>query len=175
MSLTPDQASYFRGTLYNRRKGRQGGDHRSKSQSATLIDTASEIAAAHGVHRATIIRDGKRAEAIDRLAARCLLAEALAERLKPKAKENLKASGGDRKSSKAKSGSPILGKAIDTLKQAAKEAGVSHGTLAAFRMVQKHADGATMAELLTNPEKKLHRVAKDIKENQAKAARQRKD
>lgn len=63
-NLTPDQASYFRGTLYNRRKGRQGGDHRSKSQSATLIDTASEIAAAHGVHRATVIRDGKRAEAI---------------------------------------------------------------------------------------------------------------
>lgn len=59
--LTPDQMSILRGRRYNRLKKGQGGDHRSKSQSATLIDSSQWLAKEHGVHRATIIRDGKRA------------------------------------------------------------------------------------------------------------------
>ena len=75
-NLKPDQLSYIRGRLYNiynRKKktkaeaGAIGGA--SKSQNATCLpDTATAIAKAHGVHRATIIRDGKRAEALDKLA-----------------------------------------------------------------------------------------------------------
>ena len=67
------------------------------------------------------------------LACRCELAEKLAEALKPQAKENQKAGGGDRKSSRAKSGLPILAEPINTREQAAKEAGVSHGSMAAFK------------------------------------------
>ena len=55
---------------------------------------------------------------------------AKAEALKPVAAANLSAGGGDRKSKKAKSGSSILTKAIETIdtrEQAAKEAGVSTG------------------------------------------------
>ncbi len=40
-----------------------------KSQSDTSGDTASVLAAQHGVSCATVIRDGKRAEAIEKLAA----------------------------------------------------------------------------------------------------------
>ena len=76
------------------------------------------------------------------------LAESLAEALKPVAEANLSAGGGDRKSKKAKSGSPILAKAIDTREQAAKEAGVSHGSMATppscppepFKWPRWHAD-----------------------------------
>lgn len=71
-NLTPDQRSIIRGRRYNRTKKAQGGDRKSveisKSQNATLIDTAADLGKAHGVHRATIIRDGKRADAIERLA-----------------------------------------------------------------------------------------------------------
>ena len=35
---------------------------------APHIDTAADLAAQHGVHRATIIRDGKKAEALEKLA-----------------------------------------------------------------------------------------------------------
>ena len=45
-----------------------GQTHLVKSQSDTLPDTATSIADQHGVSRATILRDGKRAEALDRLA-----------------------------------------------------------------------------------------------------------
>ena len=72
-NLKPDQMSYIRGRLYNRRKrtkaeaGAMGGS--SKSQSDTCLpDTATAIATAHGVTERTIRRDGKRAEAIDKLA-----------------------------------------------------------------------------------------------------------
>lgn len=71
-NLAPDQLSYIRGRLYNRKKrtkaeaGAMGGS--SKLQSDTCLDTATAIADKHGVSRATVIRDGKRAEAIDKLA-----------------------------------------------------------------------------------------------------------
>jgi len=41
---------------------------KQKSQSATFVDTAKNLAAEYGVHRATIIRDGQRAEFVERLA-----------------------------------------------------------------------------------------------------------
>lgn len=71
-NLTPDQRSLLRGRRYNRTKKAQGGDRKSeavsKLQSDTLIDTATALANQHGVSRATVIRDGKRAEAIEKLA-----------------------------------------------------------------------------------------------------------
>lgn len=67
-NLTTDQASIIRGRMYNRTKNAQGGDHKSKSQVDTLIDTASTIASKQGVSRATVIRDGKRAAQLDELA-----------------------------------------------------------------------------------------------------------
>ena len=65
---------------------------------------------------------------------RCELAEKLAEALKPLAKENQKAGGGDRKSSRAKSGYSILNNPkVAAWKDAAEEASVSHGSLTAFK------------------------------------------
>ncbi len=66
------------------------------------------------------------------LACRCELAERLAEALKPMAKENQKA-GLETSSKRGGKVHPILGEPIECLKQAAKEAGVSHGSLAAFK------------------------------------------
>ena len=68
-NLTPDQRSILRGRRYNRTKkshGAEPGTKRVKLQNATLQDTATDLGLAHGVHRATIIRDGKRADAIER-------------------------------------------------------------------------------------------------------------
>ena len=71
-NLKPDQASYIRGRLYNRRKKAQGApagnDNASKQkcQSDTVVsDTAARIALEQGVSRRTVIRDGKRAAALD--------------------------------------------------------------------------------------------------------------
>ena len=82
------------------------------------------------------------------LACRCELAEKLAEALKPQAKENQKAGGGDRKSSRAKSGLPILAEPINTREQAAKEAGVSHGSMAAFKFLKENASPEVLDEAL---------------------------
>jgi HTH domain len=61
----------MRGRLYNRIKkaahGREGRTF-SESQSATPKDTATTLAEQHGVSRRTVIRDGKRAEALEKLA-----------------------------------------------------------------------------------------------------------
>jgi hypothetical protein len=71
-NLTNDQRSYLRGRRYNRTKKSKGGDygnqHTPKSQSDTLPDTATALAEQHGVSRATVIRDGKKAEALEKLA-----------------------------------------------------------------------------------------------------------
>lgn len=74
-NLTPDQASLLRGRRYNRTKKSKGAPagnvnaSKQKSQSATVVpDTATALGKQHGVSRATIIRDGKRAEAIEKLA-----------------------------------------------------------------------------------------------------------
>lgn len=73
-NLTSDQRSYIRGRIYNRTKKTQGSNNQhvqaksEKSQSDTFQDTASSLAEVHGVSRATIIRDGKKAESIEKLA-----------------------------------------------------------------------------------------------------------
>lgn len=64
-NLSPAEISLLRGRLYNQLKGEQGGDHKSKCQSDTLINAADELAAEHGVSPETIKRDGKLAEAVD--------------------------------------------------------------------------------------------------------------
>ena len=65
-NLKPDQLSYIRGRLYNRKK--KAGARSDLLPNCQKVDTAKEIAEAHGVSPRTVIRDGKRAEAIDRLA-----------------------------------------------------------------------------------------------------------
>jgi hypothetical protein len=73
-NLKPDQLSYIRGRLYNRQKQKHGGQlPKGKSQIDTSLDTASAIANTHGVSRATVIRDGKKAEAIDKRPSRSAL------------------------------------------------------------------------------------------------------
>ena len=66
-NLTPDQMSIIRGRRYNRQKKVQGGDHKSKCQNDTLIDTSEVLAKEHGVSPATIKRDGKKAAQLDAL------------------------------------------------------------------------------------------------------------
>jgi len=52
-NLTPDQMSLLRGRRYNRAKKARGGDHKSKDQNDTLINTAKKLAKEHGVSPAT--------------------------------------------------------------------------------------------------------------------------
>lgn len=59
----------IRGRIYNRAKRRRGGDQKSKDQNDTLIDTAEKVAKEHGVSAPTIKRDGKYAEAVQKLEA----------------------------------------------------------------------------------------------------------
>lgn len=60
------------GLWAGRTKQKQGGtganQFKQKSQSDTSADTATTLGAQHGVSRATVIRDGKRADAIEKLA-----------------------------------------------------------------------------------------------------------
>ncbi len=72
-NLTNDQRSFLRGRRYNRTKKAQGGtganQHTSKVEEvATLQRTAEAIAKQHGVSERTIRSDGKKAEAIEKLA-----------------------------------------------------------------------------------------------------------
>lgn len=104
------------------------------------------------------------------LAARCQLAEQLAEALKPLAKENQLA-GLETSSKRGGKVSSILKNPIDSWQQAAKEAGVSVGSMHAFAFVKEHGDEKTINELLTNKQAKLHSVAADLKRNISKAKR----
>lgn len=68
-NLTPDQRSIIRGRRYNRMKKDHGGDRKSSGTSCHLISpTAQALADQHGVSQRTIRNDGKRADAIERLA-----------------------------------------------------------------------------------------------------------
>lgn len=72
-NLTADQRSLLRGRRYNRTKNPQGGtganQHKSRNDKvAPLLNTAATLAEQHGVSERTIIRDGKKAEAIEQLA-----------------------------------------------------------------------------------------------------------
>jgi ParB family chromosome partitioning protein len=69
-NLNPDQASILRGRRYNRMKKQHGGDRRSEDISSgqhVLLKTAETLAQQHGVNERTIRRDGKLAEAFDKL------------------------------------------------------------------------------------------------------------
>ena len=71
-NLTTDQRSDLRGRRYNLTKkaahGREGRTFSELQSDTPKTDTATALAEQHGVSRATIIRDGKKAEALDKLA-----------------------------------------------------------------------------------------------------------
>lgn len=66
-NLTPEQMSLLRGRRYNRMKKAQGGDHKSKDQNDTLINSAETLSQQHGVSSATIKRDGQFASDVELL------------------------------------------------------------------------------------------------------------
>jgi phage N-6-adenine-methyltransferase len=70
-NLSPNQMSYYRGELYNLQKQGHGGDRKSDGSSSQNenLKTVDRLAAAHGVSRATISRDGAYAAAVEVLAA----------------------------------------------------------------------------------------------------------
>jgi len=75
------------------------------------------------------------------------LAEALAEALAPKAKENM-ATGGKKSGRGRKQGSPKLATPIpDVREQAAKEAGVSEGSMSAYKFAKANATTEELAGL----------------------------
>jgi len=74
-NLTPDQRSIIRGRRYNRTKkaahsrpANTGGAKSPTAEVAVQVNTAKALADQHGVSERTIRSDGKRADAIDRLA-----------------------------------------------------------------------------------------------------------
>ena len=77
-NLRIDQFDYLLGRLYNRKKKAAHGNSGGKNQHSELesqsdtqaLHTAATLGLEHGVSRATVIRAGKRAEALDKLAAR---------------------------------------------------------------------------------------------------------
>ncbi len=70
-NLSPDQRSILRGRRYNRTKPTRAQTGAMKGKGADTLAgpiTAETLAAQHGVSEKTIRRDGKRAEALDKLA-----------------------------------------------------------------------------------------------------------
>lgn len=108
------------------------------------------------------------------LASRCELAEKLADALRPKAKQNQRAAGNPLGKDKSGSGNIAKSTPINTRAQAAKEAGVSDGSLKAFRFLRENAEPEELDELKRNPNTKLHKVVKQVKERKAKASRKEK-
>lgn len=96
------------------------------------------------------------------LAARCKLAEKLAEALRPKAEASYKANVG--RPSKSSPKLAAISK-VDTREQASKEAGVSHGSMAAWKFLEENAEQEVINQLMTDPNAKLHRAVKDTKES----------
>ena len=68
-NLTPMEASYYRGKLYEARKLSHGGDRKSKGQNVLLKTTAEKIAEEYGVTDKTIKRDAQFSQAVDKVAA----------------------------------------------------------------------------------------------------------
>lgn len=66
-NLTPEQVSLLRGRRYNRTKTSHGGDHKSKDQNDTLINSAETLSHQHGVSPRTIERDGQFANDVEKL------------------------------------------------------------------------------------------------------------
>tara|TARA_Y100000592_G_scaffold99370_1_gene175154 strand:+ start:1019 stop:2230 length:1212 start_codon:yes stop_codon:yes gene_type:complete len=92
---------------------------------------------------------------------------------KAKAKENLKASGGDRKSENKISGCQISDKAIDTKKELSKVANVSHDTIAKVKKIQEKAPEEIKAKLSTG-EVSINAAYKEIKKEEKKEEKQKK-
>jgi hypothetical protein len=70
-NLTREAMSYFRGTEYNALKGQRGGrrpGRKPKGQSVHLPTTAEKLSTKYGLSSKTIKRDGRFAEAIDKIA-----------------------------------------------------------------------------------------------------------
>ena len=82
---------------------------------------------------------------------RCGVA-ALEPLIAAKAKENLKTSTGGSEPQPCQ----ISVKAVDTKREVAKLAGVSHETIRAAKYVQEHADEETKASLRSKPDLKIH-------------------
>lgn len=101
--------------------------------------------------------------------ARSELALKLEPLIAAKAKDNTKLSKG-----RGKKGCQVSDNLIDTKKEVAKAAGVSHETIRAAKFVQEHADEETKKKLRTDPNIKLHRVAKDLRETQQHEEREAK-
>ena len=66
-NLTEQEASYYRGKLYESRKLRQGGDRKSKAQNVLLINTAEEIGKEYGVSHMTVKRDAEFSKSVDKI------------------------------------------------------------------------------------------------------------
>jgi N6-adenosine-specific RNA methylase IME4 len=67
-NLTSQEASYYRGKLYESRKLNHGGDRKSKGQNVLLKTTAEKIAEEYGVNESTIRRDAEFSKAVDKVA-----------------------------------------------------------------------------------------------------------
>jgi len=67
-NLTEQEASYYRGKLYESRKLRQGGDRKSKAQNVLLINTAEEIGKEYGVAERTVKNDAEFSKSVDKIA-----------------------------------------------------------------------------------------------------------
>jgi len=66
-NLTEQEASYYRGKLYESRKLNHGGDRKSSGQNVHLIKTAEEIGKQYGVDEKTIRRDAEFSKVVDKI------------------------------------------------------------------------------------------------------------
>ncbi len=67
-NLTEQEASYYRGKLYESRKLNRGGDRKSNTQNGYLKTTAEVLGEQYGVAKNTIIRDAQFSQAVDKVA-----------------------------------------------------------------------------------------------------------
>lgn len=66
-NLTPQQMSLLRGRRYNRLKRQGARTDRTSAQNEQKLEASEEIAKEYGVSRATVVRDGQFAAAVDKL------------------------------------------------------------------------------------------------------------
>lgn len=97
----------------------------------------------------------------------------LALKLEPLIAEKAKAKEHERKTTLPKSAKSFAAP-VNTRAETAKAAGVSGDTIAKTKLILEHASEETKQRLRTEPDMKVHRVAKEIKETKAKEARQAK-
>jgi DNA modification methylase len=96
---------------------------------------------------------------------RSLLALKLKDMFSEKAKINLSLSGGDRKSNNRKTGCQIPDKAIDTKKELAKIAGVSHDTIAKVQKIEEKAT-EEQKEKIKKGQETINSIYKEIKKEE---------